>query len=396
MTPLGDDGVAGVLQGFQAAVAAVLDDEFESARGAEAVDRRGAEDVHQPVLDLLLEAGLQPGGQRRTGQLGVGAAMEVVQHHVHGAEIGGIGVQQDRLAGDGHGVLDPFRAIGDGLDAAHDLLRPLDRRGVGQLHVHQQVALVLGGNEARRRVGEAPPGQRQQAAVNQQHQHAHPQQPAHGPAIKVGRVVEAAIEEAEGPAEQVVQRPGEEPGGQRNQGRGDPRGGGQQELSPLGWQPRERQAEPGRQKFVAQPGAQQGERRAGQDLVGRLFRSLRPQQQGRQRRTERQRIEGRNQRRNRDRQGELPEELARDAADERAGHEHRAEDQPHGDHRPRDLRHGLDRGLARARPSLDIVLHGLDHDDGVVDDDADGQHQAEEREVVQAEARWRPSRRRCR
>ena len=35
------------------------------------------------------------------------------------------------------------------------------------------------------------------------------------------------------------------------------------------------------------------------------------------------------------------------------------------------------------------MLDGLDHDDGVVDDDADGQHQAEQREVVQAEARRR-------
>ena len=35
------------------------------------------------------------------------------------------------------------------------------------------------------------------------------------------------------------------------------------------------------------------------------------------------------------------------------------------------------------RPCFDVVLHGLDDDDGVVHDDADGQHQAEQRQVVQ-------------
>ena len=38
---------------------------------------------------------------------------------------------------------------------------------------------------------------------------------------------------------------------------------------------------------------------------------------------------------------------------------------------------------------LDVVLDGLDDDDGVVHHDADGQHQAEERQVVQAEAERR-------
>ena len=39
---------------------------------------------------------------------------------------------------------------------------------------------------------------------------------------------------------------------------------------------------------------------------------------------------------------------------------------------------------------LDVVLDRLDHHDGVVDDDADGQHQAEQRQVVQAEAHAPP------
>ena len=53
---------------------------------------------------------------------------------------------------------------------------------------------------------------------------------------------------------------------------------------------------------------------------------------------------------------------------------------------PETSLHRLDRGVARRQAVLDVVLDGLDDDDGVVDDDADRQHQAEQRQVVQAEA----------
>ena len=36
------------------------------------------------------------------------------------------------------------------------------------------------------------------------------------------------------------------------------------------------------------------------------------------------------------------------------------------------------------RPCAQVALDVLDHDDGVVDDDADRQHQAEQRQVVEA------------
>ena len=51
-----------------------------------------------------------------------------------------------------------------------------------------------------------------------------------------------------------------------------------------------------------------------------------------------------------------------------------------------DLLHGLDGGVARRQAVFDMVLDGLDHHDRVVDDDADRQHQPEQREIVQAEA----------
>ncbi len=47
------------------------------------------------------------------------------------------------------------------------------------------------------------------------------------------------------------------------------------------------------------------------------------------------------------------------------------------------------RRVARAQALGDVALDILDHDDGVIDDDADGKHEAEQRQVVQREAERR-------
>ena len=46
----------------------------------------------------------------------------------------------------------------------------------------------------------------------------------------------------------------------------------------------------------------------------------------------------------------------------------------------------LQRRVARRHPFLDVVLHRLDDDDGVVHDEADREHEAEERQRVHREA----------
>ena len=118
-------------------------------------------------------------------------------------------------------------------------------------------------------------------------------------------------------------------------------------------------------------------------------RAVRAQQPRRQRRAQRQRVERRDERRDGDGQRELPVELAGQAADERRRHEHGAEHQRDGDDRPRHFLHRPPRRLERRLPQLDVPLHVLHHHDRVVDDDADGQHQAEERQRVQREAERR-------
>ena len=75
----------------------------------------------------------------------------------------------------------PGVCAGDLLDLRHGFLRALQRGRVGQLDVDDEPALVLLRDEAGRSALEDPVGQHQQAAVDQQHQHADPQQPAHRP-----------------------------------------------------------------------------------------------------------------------------------------------------------------------------------------------------------------------
>ena len=86
-------------------------------------------------------------------------------------------------------------------------------------------------------------------------------------------------------------------------------------------------------------------------------------------------------------QRELLVHLAGDAGQEGGRHEHRHQGQGDAGDRPAQLLHRLDRGLLR--PDV-LLLHDppdvLDHDDGVVDHDGDGEHQAEQRDQVDGQA----------
>ena len=141
---------------------------------------------------------------------------------------------------------------------------------------------------------------------------------------------------------------------------------------PCGRQPTEQGEAPPRQCFFALVAVRAG-LAAGKDP-------------GRPRRRHGHGVDGRDDHRHRDGQGELAEELAGDAAEEGAGQQHRAEHQRHGEDRPGDLVHCLDRGFAHGQALVQPALDVLQHDDGVVHDEADGQHQPEERQVVQGEA----------
>ena len=72
----------------------------------------------------------------------------------------------------------------------HGLLGALQRRRVGQLDADDEPALVLLRDEAGRGILEDPVGQDQQAAVDQQHDHAQAQRHADRPAVDRGHPVE--------------------------------------------------------------------------------------------------------------------------------------------------------------------------------------------------------------
>ena len=108
-----------------------------------------------------------------------------------------------------------------------------------------------------------------------------------------------------------------------------------------------------------------------------------------QRRRQRQRTEAGDCSRHRDRDGEVLEEWSGNAAEERCRHEHRAQHQRDRDQRTANLLHGLERGVTPAHAVLEMPLDVFDHHDGVVNHDADRQHETEQRQIVDREAERR-------
>jgi hypothetical protein len=86
------------------------------------------------------------------------------------------------------------------------------------------------------------------------------------------------------------------------------------------------------------------------------------------------------------RRGELAEQEAGLAGDEHDRHEHRADDERGRDDGEADLARAFEGGGERRLPFLDPVVDVFEHDDGVVDDDADRQHHGEQGEEVDREA----------
>ena len=72
-----------------------------------------------------------------------------------------------------------------------------------------------------------------------------------------------------------------------------------------------------------------------------------------------------------------------------SGDEDGGQDERDGNDRAADLLHRSNGSLLGRHAFFDVVLHCLDHDDGVIDDKADGQHQSEQRERVDGEAERR-------
>ena len=97
-----------------------------------------------------------------------------------------------------------------------------------------------------------------------------------------------------------------------------------------------------------------------------------------------QRDEGRDQHGDGDGHREFMEQPADDAAHEKQRDEDGDEGEGDGDDGEADLPRPFDGGLERAHPLLEIAHDVLDHHDRVVDDEADGDGEAHEGQIVEA------------
>ncbi len=99
-------------------------------------------------------------------------------------------------------------------------------------------------------------------------------------------------------------------------------------------------------------------------------------------RRQRQRDEAGDDDRARKRESELAEQRARHARDEADRRIDGRERDRHRHDRQRDLVRAPDRGVERRHPLLDVAIDVLDHDDRVVDDKADAEHQRQQGQKI--------------
>ncbi|MNM62589.1 hypothetical protein D3C81_739270 [compost metagenome] len=305
-------------------VAAVFDLQAEATNGAQALNGRWREHRNVGVLNAT-ELGVQRSGNRSGGQARTFAFIESAQADEGNTGVRAVGETVDRQAREGHGAVEARFVHGDGAHAADHRLGAIQAGRIRQLREGHQVLLVLGRHEPGRRGAEAHVGQGDQTGIDQQRHAAATDDLGHGPDIPVAGPFEQPVEGLEQPAtEQAIQNP---------------------------------------RKAV-------------------LGCTVGLEQNRRQCRRQGQRVERRDHRGDRDRQGELFVELPRQAGNERRRDEHRAQHQRCSDDRAGHLAHGFLGRFDRIEPCLDIALDVLHHDDRIVDHDADGQYQAEQRQGI--------------
>ncbi len=217
---------------------------------------------------------------------------------------------------------------GDFRHALDHVLGAVQRGGVRQLGEGDQVLLVLRRHETGRRAGEAHVAEADQPDIDHQRNAAAAQDAPHQADIAVAGAVEHAVERREQPA---AKNPIE------------------------------------------------------QTREAIFWRVVRPEERSGQCRRQGQGVERRDHRGNGDGQRELLVELPGEAGNECRRDKHRAEHQRRGDDRPRHFLHGLTGRFLRRLAEADVALDVFHHDDGVVHHDADGQHQAEQRQRVERE-----------
>ncbi len=106
-------------------------------------------------------------------------------------------------------------------------------------------------------------------------------------------------------------------------------------------------------------------------------------------------VEGADEGGRRDDERELREHLAGETGHESGGNEHRHEHERDADNRAEEFVHRPYCGVVAGESFLDIFRDAFDDHDGVVDHNADGKHDAEERREIDGEAQRRHRRERA-
>ena len=133
----------------------------------EPLDRRGLEDGHPRLENLVGQLALEHSRQADGPQLGLGPVVPLLQDDERG---GGVGLV-DRVDGvvavkDQH-IADAMKLPGDLADALGGPAGGLPGGSIGRLHDHDQVALVFGRDERLGALVDKPAGQGQQAERGQ-------------------------------------------------------------------------------------------------------------------------------------------------------------------------------------------------------------------------------------
>ncbi len=120
--------------------------------------------------------------------------------------------------------------------------------------------------------------------------------------------------------------------------------------------------------------------------VALFRRHRRAQPQRALRRLQGRGVDGAEQRGRRDHQRELRVDAPGQSGQERRRQEHRDQDQRDADDRREQRIHRRDRGVMAGHALFDIVRRALDHDDGIVDHDADREHDRKQGRQIDGEA----------
>jgi hypothetical protein len=189
-----DEALRHLEQAPRIRIAARLQVHLEAARGSQAADRRGVEGDHHPVAQL--RAFLRYVACHGRGRDPGAANVPVLERDEERRGVGLVAAAQQVEADDAHHVLHAGALLRDLAHRGRELARALQGRAVGKLDVAEDVALVLGGHEARRNIQEQADAQREHRDEAEERQHRAREQKL-DPVEKAPR----------GPGEAPVERP---------------------------------------------------------------------------------------------------------------------------------------------------------------------------------------------